>query len=304
MKILKKLCFFVNILSAKIIPQKSKVLLHIFGKKLSNKPSKEKQSYLFYYGAWQKAGISHLTSNLSHSIRESIVLGRTLVITKPVLNPKHNNVIVINTSWHKYYDMQTTLQKAGGSYIDYEYFIKKQFAKDEVLLAGGRQNISKAQNQRYKVIIRKVQGVGLFRKDLYPVPPMTIEKYYSKIIVCEAQKVLEKLPQDYCAIHIRRGDFLQIYPKLKQQTSPLGILKILKKYNSKKLPVFLMTNEPDKEFYKNLASEFQIYYYYHFDNLSQLSQQKDNYQLFCVEKFIFQRAAIQIDKKLIMQEPH
>jgi hypothetical protein len=57
-----------------------------------------------------------------------------------------------------------------------------------------------------------------------------------------------------------------------------------------------MTDEPDRKFFKNLESEFQIIRYYHFEDLRKIAK-KDNYLLYLIEKRVRYAAKIRIDTR-------
>ena len=271
------------------------VWLYIFGRYPAQFPPEETGRYLMYYGE-TSAGISHLRSNLKYFLTECVQLKRTAVLTKPRLTPHHNRGIALDTSWRKYLNFDEISKHHELQFIDYEQFCRKNFREDSVLLVKGLRSITADENRKYQVIIRDLSQQNLYGKtDVFTVPEVNIKKNWSPEIISEAQKVLERLPEKYCAIHIRRGDILLMFPLERQVTKPSNVLKKLREYNPERLPVFLMTDEPDKTFYRNLEVEFEIYRYYHFANLVELAEKNDNYFLFLVEQSVLDKAEIQIN---------
>jgi hypothetical protein len=92
------------------------------------------------------------------------------------------------------------------------------------------------------------------------------QKYYDI-----SEKVNDKLLK-YNAVHIRRNDFLQV------RTSNLEIVsngeKILNKLNTlfdNSLPLYISTDETNKEFFKEVKEQYDIYFYEDFNfNLTKL----------------------------------
>jgi hypothetical protein len=275
------------------IPTLDKIYIHIFGKAFSKHASDDEGRYLLYYGDNNCAGIGHLGLNLQVMLSEAVGLDRIPVLTTPNLHQKHNHGIILNASWPRYYDIRKSMQdkSRGASYIMYADFIKKSFTKNEVLLVGAHEQITDAHNQSYKLIIRDIRGTLLYYR-LRHAPAVKLPLYPSKEVIAASKKVIDELPNQYCGIHVRRTDRVE-NAGYKEATSAENVLRILKQHNPDKLPVFLMTDEPDRKFYKNLESEFQIIRYYHFEHLRKIAK-KNNYLLYLVEERIRYAAEIRI----------
>lgn len=273
--------------------RRKKILMDIFQRPLKSGVACESGRYLLYYDFHQK-GIGHLTSNLVHYFCESSNLNRDCVITPPLLSKAHNAGQSLTVSWKQYFDFKQS--KLPTNYLFYDAFINKQFTNEQVLIVGG-ERISDEENQQYTVIIRDMRAFKLYRLTYnthYPPPRPEVIFAPAKIIRDQADLTLKQLPKKFCAIHIRRGDRLVYNPTAKTNTSAKNVLKKLQQFNPDKLPVFLMTDEKDSQFYANLNAHFKIYRYTDFTNLVEIAAQGDNYLLFCIESFILSRATVRI----------
>ena len=94
-----------------------------------------------------------------------------------------------------------------------------------------------------------------------------------------AEKIVATLARPICCVHVRRTDYLEIHPTLKEDTSPLNIERVLNKYNFSSC--YIMTSEKDTHFFDSLKKNFTIKLYTDFPELSSLIQ--DNYALYAVE---------------------
>jgi hypothetical protein len=100
----------------------------------------------------------------------------------------------------------------------------------------------------------------------------SIFRYKSKYYTL-ANKIKEKIG-NYNSIHIRRGDFLQDH--LEEMEEVLNSKNILEKINylfDDKLPIYISTDETDLNFFDDIKSKYNIYFYKDFDfNLNKLEQ--------------------------------
>lgn len=274
--------------------RRKKIIISIFAKLLkSNKPCVSGQ-YLLYYD-FHQAGIGHLKSNLVHYFRESALLNRDCVLKNPLLHKAHNANQALNVSWERYFDFKRS--KLPTNYLLYDAFINKKFTNKQVLIVGAQYQLSDEENQKYAVIIRDMRGFSLYRlvyEKLYPNQKPDVIFYPAKIIKDQADSVLKQLAKNFCAIHIRRSDLLIDNPTLATNTSAKNVLKKLQQYNPNNLPVFLMTDEKDPQFYDNLNTSFNIIRYTDFTNLIEVAKQGDNYLLFCIESLILSKAKVRI----------
>ena len=107
-----------------------------------------------------------------------------------------------------------------------------------------------------------------------------------------ARHVIDKLPNDYHGIHIRRGDRLQ--PCTAKMTSASFILKRLGKLGIRAgTTLFVMTNERDERYLDFLKAEYRVIHYTDFPKLKSLvtlPEPIDNYLLFMVETEILEHA--------------
>ncbi len=250
-------------------------------------------TYLFYYEN-TRAGIDHLKSNLQFYLLEAGELNRTCVLTRPGLHPFHNNGVDISESWSKYIEFGKSIFPKKIDFIFYREFLKKNFSKNEILVVRRGHKIKPAENKKYKVIIRDIGAFRRVYKSLQLVSELPVSFYPSKRIIDEAKIVLDQIPETFFAVAIRRGDLLNSIDSLAEKISPQNVMKKLQEYNHQKLPIFIMTNEPNRNYYDNLSDEFEVYRYHDFDNLAQIAEEGDNYLLYEIEKLIFLQAKTQI----------
>lgn len=287
-----------GILTPKIISgiKRQKIINQIFQTQLLTKAHKitHQQNRYLFYDDHNQAGISHLKSNLAHYFREASQLNRSCVIKNPPLEKKHNSGLTPNTAWTQYIDFNKSQLPA--DYLLVDEFIKKPLADAQILVISGQYKLSEEQN-RYPVIIRDMSAHPLYRpiyEQHYPTHKPDVNFHPAKIINDQANKTIKQLPQNFCAIHIRRGDRLLNNPTLKANTSPKNVLKKLQQYNPHNLPIFLMTDEKNKQFYNNLSTHFSVYRIDDFSHLVEVAKQGDNYLLFCIETLILSKAKIRI----------
>lgn len=78
----------------------------------------------------------------------------------------------------------------------------------------------------------------------------------------------------YNAVHIRRNDFLKVREKeLESVSTGEKILEKVEKLFNSELPLYVATDEPDKDFFKELNQKYKIYFLNDFDyNISPLEQ--------------------------------
>lgn len=271
-----------------------KIILLLLNLKIVDEPSPCGERYLMYCEWVGSAGIGHLRSNLHSNMRDAFRLGRVCVITKtPNLSKIHNHNVSLRSPWTKYIDFEKTLFPKGFQYVFDETFIQTQsFALREILVIQATHQVTEAENTKYRLIIRDLRHCQLYR---ITVPwinqqsSMKIRFCPSKIVMNEAEIVLKQLPSEFVALHIRRGDMLNNAGVVEENTSE-KILELLHRRNPTKLPVFLMTDEWDRNFYSALAKEFTIYRYDNFANLVQVHNLEDNYLLYQIERIIASKA--------------
>ena len=250
-------------------------------------------AYLFYYEGF-RAGIDHLKYNLKFYLLEAGKLNRTCVITNLNLHKFHNNDIEVSKLWTKYIEFEKSIFPKEIDYIFYREFLRKEFSKNEVLVVQRNYNISLEENKKYRVIIRDVQNYPGMYAHLRLVSELQVLFYPAKRIMDEVKRVLQQIPAEFCAVSIRRTDMLNNYDSLSEQVSSQSVMKKIQEYNPQKLPVFMMTDEPNRNYYNNLSNDFEVYRYYDFENLVKVAAERDNYFLYELEKLIFLEAKIQI----------
>lgn len=80
-----------------------------------------------------------------------------------------------------------------------------------------------------------------------------------------AKKVKHKIG-NYNAVHIRRNDFLSTRPyHMESVSDSQKLLDALKKYFEKDIPLYVATDEKNKEFFDDIKKEYQLYFYEDFE---------------------------------------
>lgn len=266
--------------------------VNILLKKQLNQGNKER--YLLYVNN-SVNGIDNHKSNLKYYLLEAKKLDRICVIVNTEFSKFHNKNIEMKSEWTKYIDFNKSSFNGNIDYIFNQEFMLKSFLDTEVLVINRAHNIRDEDNTKYRLIIRNIDYFGQSYRKLYLAENIPLQFYPSAKVFNEAKISLNQLPKLFCSIAIRRTDRITSV-KVGELTSPPNVLLKLKQYNSNKLPVFLMTDEPDKDFYNSLKNEFDIYRYYDFDNLVKVANDGggDNFLLYEIEKLIFLTAKIKI----------
>jgi len=218
-----------------------------------------------------KAGLSHQLSNLLAMIKEAYFTNQKLIIPELYLVGHHNNNNELKTNLSKYYDY-SKLTINGKPYKVYLF-------KDKSI----------SNNDIEKRMISN-QLVRFDRSIKYSDRNIDIDLPYNKNIIDIAYKISSKL-NNYLCIHVRRGDMLPLKKNLREDTSIKNLKKKINKYRNQVDNIYIMTNESDKEYLKELKKIKNLYLFSDFEELNNID---DNYYLFCIENKIIEKAKIKI----------
>jgi len=290
--------------------------------------------YLLHYNsgtvsapAWKKAGMHDLNAQLLMLCREAAWLGRTPVFPRiaPLLR-HHNFDIPCNFPLSKYLDTENIelVCKLDGKAriltlraIHEGQLQALDIPPGKTLEIAFGQPVTAEQNRRFCLVTRRFSNVILplrygpllaesFAHDSPPVQdlehakkknalPLTLHP--SPEVAELAGEIIRQLPPDYYAVHIRRGDMLQINPCLKTLTSPKAVSRALAQAGVvPDAPLYLMSDEKNRRWLQALRKQWPgMLHYTDFPRLVELvhapRKEADNYFLFCVEQQILQHAA-------------
>lgn len=197
-------------------------------------------------------GLDHAMSNLHAAIRYAAHMNRLLVLPKFTLEGKHNNKKMIrNCDLLDYYDLLTVT-------INNKPVFTTQPSEDNII-----------------VHMRNV----LWRKDskVTDTPPVDVHIKYTP----EIESISENLRLsigDYNCIHVRMTDHGE-----KHKMTQTNILNAMNKTCDINLPVYIMTDHPDKKYFDPLKNNgWELIFYDDYKHLINLKK-IDNYKLYCVE---------------------
>jgi hypothetical protein len=188
-----------------------------------------------------------------------------LKLIKPtfILTGNHNNNNELQSDLSKYYDLNNIL-------VNNELFILYDSIIDYTI----------QKKEYYNGLLANDE---LFKNIIY----MDIIIPYNKNIVNLANKIVEKLENNFMCIHVRRGDRIT-NNQINLDTQPENIQNIILKFNTTK-NVYVMTNKIDEIISLKNNKNFNIFFYTDFENLFDVS---DNYYLFSIENNIMDLAKI------------
>jgi hypothetical protein len=262
---------------------------------------------LIYEDYQNYVGLYHCWLNLSSLIKEAIYLNRIPVIMPPLLNSNHNFGINFSSNWQKYLNIPQTevYIKENGEFKQKPFvfilekdFKQKKFKKKQVNMISPYHEVTEEENRKYQLIVRSVSTIfyGLWSHANPKTNEMiSVNPVWSDDVLKISKKIIHSLG-GYSAIHVRRGDRLNINKNLKKFTSPKHILNTMKDIVPLKSKVYLLTNESDRNFFDLLRRHYRIYQYFDFDELNSIvsEEEPDNNFLFLIERCIYENAAIKI----------
>lgn len=243
---------------------------------------------------------------LNWLIRESISLNRTPIVFKPQFDSRHNFDIEVNATWDKYIDLnniQISNNKRDTTF-SIQAVMETDIAKfDELSILWIERDyiLTDKDNEEFDLIVRHNRTgleIDCVHNGIRGIPEYSLRFMPSKGILDTYNRVSDKI-QNYCAIHVRRGDMLSmgnVYPNLDQDTQPDKIREVVSQVMPKGSKIYILTNERDKDYFNSLKNDYDVFQYFDFPELRELveCEQPDNFQLFEIEKLIFENANTKI----------
>jgi len=225
-----------------------------------------------------RPGINHLREALEWLVRESISLNRTPLVFTPHFDSCHNFDIDVNATWDKYIDLGN-LQVGNmslGTNISIQAVMEKDIASLDnlsILWIERDHVITSKENEDFDLIVRH-NRTGLeidhIHTGIRGIPNYSVRFMPSKQVLDTYNQVSSKL-QNYCAMHVRRGDMLgmlDLYPNLDQDTQPDKIRATLSQVMPTGSKIYILTNERDKAFFNPLKIDYEVFQYFDFPELT------------------------------------
>jgi hypothetical protein len=253
-----------------------------------------------------RPGINHLREALNWLVRESISLNRTPLVFTPHFDSHHNFDIEINATWDKYINLNNLQisKRSQDTTISIQAVMEKDIPNlnDLSTLWVERDHIlTDKENEEFDLIVRHNRtGLEIDRvhNGIRGIPEYSVSFMPSNRVLDAYNQISDKL-QNYCAIHVRRGDMLDMvdtYPNLDQDTQPDNIRATISQVMPIISKIYILTNERDKTYFNPLKNDYEIFQYFDFPELRELveCEQPDNFLLFEIEKLIFEGAKTKI----------
>jgi len=253
-----------------------------------------------------KPGINHLREALNWLVRESISLNRTPLVFTPHFDSRHNFDIEVQANWDKYINLNNIqiINKPTGNAISIQAVMEKDIAGFDdlsVLWIERDHIISDKENSEFDLIIRHNRTgleISSIHNGIRGLPEYSVTFLPSAFVLDTYNQVCNKT-ENYCAIHVRRGDMLSMvetYPNLKHDTHPDQIIATISKVLPRKSNVYILTNERDRNYFNPLKKDYIVFQYFDFPELRELleCEKPDNFLLFEIEKLIFENANTKI----------
>jgi hypothetical protein len=276
--------------------------------------------YLTYRDTFTKAGLWHQRSNIEFLIREAREFNRIPVLPSVVLSGHHNDGVEIQSNLCRYFDWPSS----------HKLFLNNPDSNIRICLNGNPSDSGLSQNL-YSVpatasmrcpqissetVVVKVVNIemtkkfhGLWRRMSADLPfseDLELSVKFSDEVQAVASYVASEMGADkYAAVHIRRGDKSDITGNY---TSPEQIAEYLSKVVNRKMPVYLLTDDPSSNYIRAIESRYPCYHYRKFRKLRSLvchtattmakralgCLKPDNFMLYAIEMCILENADIPI----------
>jgi hypothetical protein len=253
-----------------------------------------------------RPGINHLREALNWLVRESISLNRTPLVFTPHFDSRHNFDIETNATWDKYIDLSNIQisNMSRGAPVSIQAVMEKDIPRldDLSILWIERDHIlTDKDNEEFDLIVRHNRtGLEIDRvhNGIRGIPEYSVSFMPSNRVLSAYNQICVKL-QNYCAIHVRRRDMLDmvdLYPNLDQDTQPDNIRATISHVMPRGSKIYILTNERDKTYFNPLKNDYDVLQYFDFPELRELveCEQPDNFLLFEIEKLIFESAKTKI----------
>jgi hypothetical protein len=134
----------------------------------------------------------------------------------------------------------------------------------------------------YKQYIHHIQNIEINSS-------FTFKKEFESL----GKTIIETFEKPICCVHVRRTDYLKRRPSLNITTTAYAILLKLKSLETPIATLYIMTDEPDPQFFDSIKSEYNVKLYLDIPQLVELKKE-DNYKLFLVESYIRDKSDLRI----------
>ena len=254
-----------------------------------------------------KAGLWHQRSNIEFLIREAREFNRIPVLPSVVLSGHHNDGVEIQSDLCRYFDWPNShellLNDSDSGFSQNLYSLPAtasmrcpQIASETVVV----KVVNIEMTKRFHGLWRRMSADLPFSEDL------GLSVKFSDEVQTVASYVASEMGADkYAAIHIRRGDKSDITGNY---TSPDQIAEYLSKVVNKKMPVYLLTDDPSSNYIRAIESRYPCYHYRKFRKLRSLvchtaatmakralgCLKPDNFMLYAIEMCILENADIPV----------
>ena len=300
----------------------------------------DQDKYLILRMPEKSAGLDHVLALVKGAVTEAIHLKRILVIDKCTMDERHNLGHRLILDIERYINLdKTRIYKTdkNGSIKEINNPLRLVCAKDFddtkypeelVLRLSSITPVSKAQNNKYKVIVRTTRDRfygGQVYSDMLTVafyPSDKVEHLTDMVLRAMGTSLLDAKkrsavhrgidytsnrdtwqntildsPLYYACLHARGND-TYIYAYYKQASSSSRIRNIIKQKIPKGMRIYIMTDITKPRYLSFLEKDYTIYRYYDFPELKKLvlggKSPVDNAMLYSVEKNIMQHAYVKI----------
>jgi hypothetical protein len=253
-----------------------------------------------------KPGINHLREALNWLVRESVSLNRTPLVFTPYFDSCHNFDIELHATWDKYINLNNIqiINLSTGNTISINGVMESDITNFDdlsVLWIERDHIITNKENSEFDLIVRhnrtglEIGGIHNGNRGLleYSI------RFLPSIRVLETYKQVSCKIENYCAIHVRRGDMLNMidtYPNLDHDTHPDQIKTTLSQILPNFSKVYILTNERNRDYFNPLKMDYTVFQYFEFPELIALieCEDPDNFLLFEIEKLLFENANTKI----------
>jgi len=107
------------------------------------------------------------------------------------------------------------------------------------------------------------------------------------------KRITDTFARPLCCVHVRRTDYLSRRSSLDNDTQPQHIQKTIEALNKEIKSLYIMTDEPDPNYFNILKSSYNLIQFSDIPELVQIKT-KDNYELYLVEDCIRKYSDIRI----------
>lgn len=246
-------------------------------------------------------GLLHQMTNLKTLLTEAHALGRVAIIEHVPFDGDHNRGRFVCAPWSRYLDMVHVSKEVpiwpGWIKLSMKF---KTRDKDPVEYFSEYDTFETLNASKAKVVVRDFgptmaeymalsRGSGYWKHQQEVLELLVESKFVASIAYEAVEKMLKDGARSFVCVKVRRGDKLaevDKYPCLDECTQGERVVSKLRKnkVSMKKDVVFLMTNEADKSFFKDvMRSGYRVETSESLGLLENSEVQVDNFLLFAVE---------------------